>query len=77
MLLETEGPTAAGMTALSPTRTLGAAGEAWGPLQSATQEPQENTEHGDLRRNKVAQKSSLTFIRVHHAHFHFPAPGGT
>lgn len=65
------------MTALGPTHTLGAAGEAWEPLQSAIQEPQEDTEHRDLHRNKVAQTSSLTFIRVHHPHFHLPAPEGT
>lgn len=39
MLLKTEGPTAASMTALGPTRTLGAAEEAREPLQSAIQEP--------------------------------------
>lgn len=69
--------TAASMTALGPTHTLGAAGEAWEPLQSAIQESQEDTEHRDLHRNKVAQTSSLTFIRVHHPHFHLPAPEGT
>lgn len=42
----TEGPTAACMTALSPTCALRAVGEAQEPLQSAIQEPWEGTEHG-------------------------------
>lgn len=73
MLLNTEEPRTACVTAQFHPHAP-SSGEPWYPLQSAIQEPQDDTEHGDLHKSKEAQ-TSFTFIRVHPAHFHLPAPG--
>lgn len=48
-----------------------------GSFSSMQSRSHRRRQHRDLHMNKVTQTSSLTFIRVHDAHFHLPIPGRT